>query len=131
MLPGLFARLFLFATPGTLLTLVAAACGGAADESPSDTGASGAGSAEAGPKPIVKTAGCCMPSNAPAASMSLGGKSDEVCVESHDFWCTTNWRLEKDDAGCAVWRYDTVAPGPGQTAQCQPVPDAGVDAGRD
>jgi hypothetical protein len=52
--------------------------------------------------------------------MQLGGSS--ACVESCDFWCSTNWRVEKDDAGCEVWRYDMIAScTPGQPG------DAGSD----
>jgi hypothetical protein len=38
-----------------------------------------------------------------------------------DFFCSDNWRVEKDSGGCEVWVYD-------HRPTCQPLPDAGGDA---
>jgi hypothetical protein len=66
--------------------------------------------------------------------MNLGGAANAGggCYASCDFWCSTNWRIEKDTKGCDVWRYDTRAPTPDETPLCGPKPDAGaVDSGAD
>lgn len=64
--------------------------------------------------------------------MNLGGAGPS-CAESCDFFCSTNWRVEKDAKGCEVWRYDVRAPAAGENPACFPLPDAGgaSDAGSD
>ncbi len=65
---------------------------------------------------------CCPPDTKMSGSMYLGGKAhdDGTCHQTYDFWCSTNWRIEKDAAGCQVWRYDIRSPSAGETFQCQP-----------
>jgi len=52
--------------------------------------------------------------------MYLGGASlGGPCTITHDFWCSTNWRLEPDAYGCSEWKYDVRKPAPGENAYCQ------------
>lgn len=68
---------------------------------------------------------CCPRDPAPSGCMNLGGSSKDGCSKTCDFFCSENWRVEKDDAGCEVWRYDTRAPKPGETSTCQQQPPVG------
>ena len=99
-----------------LLTSAIAACGssGTVLESGADTGAPPAPGADGGDA----AASCCPPAKSLSGSMYLGGKNETGCFKTNDFFCSTNWRIEKDSAGCDVWRYDARAPGPGENAQC-------------
>lgn len=93
----------------------AAGCGASAD---STNGQSVDGAA---PSSATK---CCPPDGQISGSMYLGGKADEggTCHKTYDFWCSQNWRLEKDESGCETWRYDVRSPGVGENGQCQPQP---------
>lgn len=70
---------------------------------------------------------CCPRDQVQSGSMNLGGYSETGCHRTHDFWCSTNWRVEKDEHGCEVWRSDRISPAPGENAQCMRIPDAGSD----
>lgn len=63
---------------------------------------------------------CCPPDAEISGEMNLGGAAPASgkCFESHDFWCSVNWRLEKDAKGCMAWHYDTRAPKASENAQC-------------
>jgi hypothetical protein len=70
----------------------------------------------------------CCPRDAigPASELYMGGVTrDGRCWETHDFWCTENFRVESV-SGCELWKYD-------DTPAC--TPDAGSggspDAGHD
>ena len=73
---------------------------------------------------------CCTPDPVVTGCMNLGGYSTQGCFVTCDFFCSTNWRMENDSHGCAIWRYDTRAPAPGEGPTCFPLPDGGsrVDA---
>ncbi|HEY4186542.1 MAG TPA: hypothetical protein VGP07_15805 [Polyangia bacterium] len=71
--------------------------------------------------------GCCAPDPMVNGCMNLGGYNPLGCLVTCDFYCSTNWRLEDDDHGCPVWRYDTRAPLPGESLSCFPALDAGSD----
>ncbi len=65
-------------------------------------------------RPIPTTAGC----------MKLGGKAvGGVCPTTCDFFCSENWRIEKDSDGCYAWRYERRAPRAGENSFCTPVLD--------
>jgi len=75
----------------------------------------------AGPMPVGPAHGC----------MYLGGSSGAAglgCGLSCDFFCSYNWRVEKDANGCDVWNYDTRQPKSGENTYCQPILDASGDA---
>ncbi|HVH45368.1 MAG TPA: hypothetical protein VM925_23605 [Labilithrix sp.] len=75
---------------------------------------------------------CCPRDTTQSGSMRLGGSASTGCHVTHDFWCSTNWRIEKDEHSCEVWRYDLRAPTADETPQCQPkVPSVPRDAGGD
>jgi len=88
--------------------------------------AAGCGS---GPGPDAS--GCCPPDPMVSGCTHLGGYSPGGCPKTCDFFCSTNWRVEKDAHGCSLWRYDTRAPKPGENLACMPAPDAGAEAGPD
>jgi hypothetical protein len=88
--------------------------GGAGTGGLGDAGGSGIGGTDAGsPTDAVF---CCPPDPDPSrfgsatliGEVRLGGVgfADGGCGPSFDFFCTTNWRLETDGQGCAIWRYD-------------------------
>jgi hypothetical protein len=56
---------------------------------------------------------CCARDAMPSATMSLGGPASlgGDCVITADFFCSENWRVEFDDQGCEIWRYDVQGPG--------------------
>jgi hypothetical protein len=79
------------------------------------------------------TASVCCPRDATQSGcMNLGGSSaGGQCYKTCDFWCSTNWRVEKDDNGCEVWNYD-YAPSQSGDPYCgagPALPDAGRDTG--
>ena len=74
--------------------------------------------------------GCCPPDLTMNSCMHLGGYSPGGCLQTCDFFCSTNWRMEKDAHGCVGWRYDTRAPEPGENLMCWKAPGGG-DAGSD
>jgi hypothetical protein len=61
--------------------------------------------------------------------MHLGGSNTSPisCLLICDFWCSANWRVERDAQGCEVWRFDLRRPAPGETMQCLPERDAAAD----
>ena len=69
--------------------------------------------------------GCCPPDPSMNSCMHLGGYSPGGCQQTCDFFCSTNWRLEKDAHGCSGWHYDTREPQPGENLICMPALDAG------
>jgi hypothetical protein len=75
--------------------------------------------------------GCCPPDPTMSGCTHLGGYSPGGCRETCDFFCSTNWRIERDTHGCSTWRYDTRAPQPGENQACLPALDGGggADAG--
>jgi len=64
--------------------------------------------------------------------MNLGGSrnNNASCATACDFFCTSNWRVEKDENGCEVWRYDVREPPPENAVDCPGArpKDAGSDA---
>jgi hypothetical protein len=73
---------------------------------------------------------CCPIDPTQSGCMHLGGASTDnggSCVQTCDFFCSTNWRVEKDSSGCDTWRWDTRQPLPGENASCFPL--APGDAG--
>lgn len=111
----MLTRTFLFLALASLIT----ACGKDEDAAAGDpNGASGDGDA------------CCPRDTAQSGSMRLGGPAASGCFVTHDFWCSANWRVERDEHGCEVWRYDVRAPGPDETSFCMAKPKP-VDAGAD
>ncbi|AKV04589.1 hypothetical protein AKJ09_11252 [Labilithrix luteola] len=64
------------------------------------------------------TAVCCPLDPAPSGCMNLGGSAKTGCAKTCDFFCSTNWRVEQDDTGCQVWRWDIRTPQAGETPQC-------------
>jgi len=140
-MPSLRARTVL----PTLSIAVLVACGGRVDgpsrgvssgddphaNDPSTSGGDdrgdslGSPAANAPERAPVGSAVCCPPDAVRSGSMHLGGQRREGgCFRTHDFWCSTNWRIEKDDQGCPIWRYDVRAPAPDETPSCQPAPPA-------
>lgn len=71
-------------------------------------------------------AACCPPDPTIAGCMHFGGSrmGDDSCPFACDFFCSTNWRIEKDANGCDVWNYDTRRPLSGENSYC--LPDKGV-----
>ena len=64
----------------------------------------------------------------------MGGTNENdgaSCARTCDFFCSQNWRIEKDANGCDEWKFDVRQPAPGEGPQCNPL-DAGpsVDGGR-
>ena len=59
--------------------------------------------------------------------LHLGGVNRYGCNRTCDFYCSTNWRMETDDAGCPVWAYDLRRPAPGENNVCFPNRDAAAD----
>ena len=81
--------------------LVAAGCSSSEPSRVSTVGADAAGADGGGT--------CCPPDEQKSGSMHLGGWSESgTCHVTHDFWCTTNWRIEEDEHGCPAWNYDPV-----------------------
>jgi hypothetical protein len=74
---------------------------------------------------------CCPISAEISGTMKMGGSGE--CAAWSDFWCTTNWRQEPDDAGCPTWRFDKTSPREGEDSTCinRSPPDAGGDAPSD
>jgi hypothetical protein len=110
--------------------LAAAACGGKSSDAtaptPPDANGTQRDSAEDG---ADGGAGCCPISDPGNGCVNLGGAGQgAACAPACDFWCSTNWRVETDDAGCQVWNYDTRSPGPGENQYCMLV-DAGDGGG--
>lgn len=68
---------------------------------------------------------CCPRDSSPAGCMNLGGSSKNGCSTTCDFFCSTNWRVETDETGCEVWRWDVRAPQAGETQYCFSEGDAG------
>lgn len=96
------------------LTSLTAGCGQVVSDATSatDAGASSA-NAEAGV--------CCPRDTTMSGCMHLGGAAkNRGCGESCDFWCSTNWRVEKDESGCELWRYDMRQPRPDEDSTCLP-----------
>jgi hypothetical protein len=52
-----------------------------------------------------------------------GSRAKFGCSTECDFFCSTNWRVEEDENGCDVWRYDVRAPEPDENAYCFPKRD--------
>jgi hypothetical protein len=72
----------------------------------------------------------CCPIGDVGGCKQLGGEGqDDACAPSCDFYCTVNWRVERDPAGCDVWLYDTRAPAPGEDKYCSWLPEAGEGGG--
>jgi hypothetical protein len=122
-----------FLLPLGLVLLVACGATESSTSATPDGGSSGASSSgSTGSSRPPDANGCCAPDQTQSGCMDLGGSAMEGgCFKSCDFWCSTNWRIEKDQKGCDVWRYDMRAPGPEETSLCGPKPDAGMDAGGD
>jgi hypothetical protein len=70
---------------------------------------------------------CCPPDPGPVfgGCVHLGGMNRYQCHAVCDFWCSTNWRIERDEGGCEVWRMDYRKPAPGENDLCFPGGDAG------
>jgi hypothetical protein len=91
---------------------------------PAGTGGRDAGvDADAGPGP------CCPTDSVyPAGCLFMGGsRGTSACGLVCDSVCITNWRLEKDDQGCPIWRYDLLPGGLSCLDASSPPPEA-VDA---
>jgi hypothetical protein len=71
---------------------------------------------------------CCPRDPEMSGCLHLGGANVSGCFKTCDFYCSTNWRVELDEQGCSVWRYDHRAPAPGETLACQPDRDGGREA---
>jgi hypothetical protein len=76
---------------------------------------------------------CCPRDEMISGSMHLGGSAENGCFVTHDFFCHENWRVEKDEHGCEIWRSDIRRPRAGENSSCFAVRpfDAGFDAGFD
>ncbi|MFM2419844.1 MAG: hypothetical protein RL385_4567 [Pseudomonadota bacterium] len=72
------------------------------------------------PDSAAGAATCCPPDKTTAGCMHLGGtnRGDNSCNATCDFFCSTNWRIETNEDGCAEWRYDLRAPTPDENASC-------------
>lgn len=69
----------------------------------------------------AEDARCCPRDSVVSGCMNLGGaRSDGLCGEACDFWCSTDWRVEKDESGCEVWRYSVRSPTPDENTACFP-----------
>ncbi|MBX3190190.1 MAG: hypothetical protein KF819_24395 [Labilithrix sp.] len=104
---------------------IAACAGNTVDEAAQPSGAT-----SSDPTSAPDADGCCPPSPSMSGSMYLGGAASEGrCFRTHDFWCSQNWRVEKDAKGCDQWRYDMRAPREDESPQCQRkvTSDAGAD----
>jgi hypothetical protein len=76
---------------------------------------------------------CCPRDEIVSGSMHLGGSAENGCFVTHDFFCHENFRVEKDEHGCEVWRSDIRRPRAGENSSCFAVRpfDAGIDAPAD
>ena len=112
----------------TALLLAAGCADSRANRAPSDTATNdtatndtAANDADSG-GPDDK--GCCPADSATSGCMHLGGWAGDAgasaCVQTCDFWCSTDWKLDTDTHGCAVWTYKIRQPGPCETALCLP-----------
>jgi hypothetical protein len=111
------------------LLVAAVACTSSGGASATDGGADAVADAPSDAPDAAPA--CCPRSPQPAGCMDLGGARPDVgCLQACDFWCSTNWRVETDDAGCELWRYDVVYPTDGGTCFPSP-PDSGSDATSD
>jgi hypothetical protein len=63
---------------------------------------------------------CARDESLVSGCVHLGGKNQRGCFETCDFWCSFNWRVERDEAGCEVWEYDVRQPAPGENSMCVP-----------
>jgi hypothetical protein len=70
--------------------------------------------------PAAGAVTCCPPDETTAGCMHLGGtnRGDNSCNTSCDFFCSTHWRLETNEDGCAEWRYDLRSPTADENASC-------------
>jgi len=69
--------------------------------------------------------GCCPRAETLSGCMQLGGS--ETCSDTCDFFCSDNWRVEKDERGCEIWSYDIRSPKGDEDQFCQVKRDS--DAG--
>lgn len=118
-----FTFLFPLLAAGTPFSACSSGLLTVAENSENNDGGSNSTSAEGG---ASNPDGCCPPDPTPSGCMQLGGaKAANGCSAACDFWCSTNWRIEQDDKGCGIWRFDTRAPAAGENSSCLPV-SAGV-----
>ncbi len=80
---------------------------GTSSSSASSSGSSSSGGSDPG--------ACCPRTPVVTDCMQLGGSATNTCVTTCHFPCATNWRVERDETGCELWRYDTPK---GENAQC-------------
>lgn len=80
-------------------------------------GPDGADASDGGPA-------CCPIDTSPTGCTNLGGANRHGCYVTCDFYCSTNWRVEPDDRGCPLWKYDVRKPKPGETDTCFVDPNA-------
>jgi hypothetical protein len=83
-------------------------------------------------KPSSTKPGCCPISPSPSGCMYTGGADHggRSCEMTCDFFCSTNWRIETDQQGCEVWRWDRRAPAPGENSSCFAGLDSKSDVGK-
>ncbi len=68
---------------------------------------------------IAEPPTCCPIDDSPSSCMQLGGsESDYGCVDTCDFWCSTNWQVVQNADGCDVWTYDIREPAENENAFC-------------
>src|SRR5438132_12679474 len=116
-LSSLFALLTVAALAGCGATSPAPVTGGPDASTPD-------GSEKVG-KPLPDGAACCPRDPVPNGCMNLGGSTiGGQCTKACDFFCSTNWQVVVDEAGCEEWTYGHREPLPGENAACQPVFDA-------
>jgi hypothetical protein len=112
-----FAKRFVF-----LALLLIAACGPSttSSESGSDAADDVRAAADTGSDAAVDggSGRCCPRDEATSGCTYLGGPAASGCFRSCDFYCSTNWRVELDEAGCEVWRWDIRGPAPGEDDRC-------------
>jgi hypothetical protein len=82
-----------------------------ADADASEDAPDGADAADGGPA-------CCPIDTSHSGCTNLGGADRHGCYITCDFYCSTNWRVETDDGGCPLWKYDIRKPNPGENDLC-------------
>ncbi|MEA2697893.1 MAG: hypothetical protein QOI66_2164 [Myxococcales bacterium] len=123
----------------SLILALLTGCGSSAlvklDAAPPDAAVADVGDAESdqdvGTDSDVESKGdavvCCPPDPANfTGCVHLGGTNRfHGCGTVCDFWCSFNWRIEKDEDGCDVWRMDYRKPDAGENGMCFPDRDGG------
>lgn len=117
---SLLSSVLLFACSGSVLDGGANRDGGAAQAGTANQagGANSGGANSGGANSATGSSACCARDVKQSGCMNLGGPASSGCVTSCDFWCSTNWRVERDSSGCEVWRYNVRSPQPGEDAHC-------------